>query len=237
MGAMVLMPIWVTRGTLSTQTALRVWEEGGDDGSYHVWYTHPVSGKPTANSSISKEEYRRLQKKVPGGWPTYAEQQAMLAGNFAKPAATVTVRTLPVGRWAYFDVINVGTTGWRRVWAVWGAGAFWNVITLPFVYLAYVQPERKKRLFRDGQATLGRIVSKETSKSDDGTRYSLKYAFDPSSSGSRRASSTGNETTAEQDVDLREWEDALEGDEVWVLHWPGRAKPSTLYGYGPYVVG
>jgi len=235
LAAMVFMPIWVTRGTLSTQAVVRAWEQRGEDTSYHVRYVHPISGKANAKSSISRAEYRRLATHVPTGRRTPAEE-ALEVGNVATPAATVTVRTLPVGRWAYYDVINAGTTGWKKVWAVWAFGAFWNAVTSLFVYLAFVKPARTKRLYRDGQATLGRIVSKRISKSDDTTRHILEYAFDPSSSPSRRAAA-GNALTAEQDVDQREWEDALEADEVWVLHWPGRPKPSTLYGYGPFVVG
>jgi hypothetical protein len=145
------------------------------------------------------------------------------------------VKTLRVGRWAYYDVINVGTSRWKRVGAIWAFGAFWNALLSVFVYLAFVRPERQKRLIRDGQATLGRIVSKRVSKGEDSTRHILTYAFNPSATSMTRRSA-GDEANAEQDVDPAEWADALEGDEVWVLHWQGRAKPSALYGYGPFVV-
>jgi hypothetical protein len=73
-------------------------------------------------------------------------------------------------------------------------------------------------------------------KREDSTRHILEYRFNRSGtslSAARR--NAEDEVTSEQDVQPEQWADALEGDEVWVIHPTGQAKPSVLYAYGPFV--
>ena len=118
---------------------------------------------------------------------------------------------------------------------VWLFGALWNAVVSVFFYMAYVAPARKLRLQRHGEASLGRIVAKRTEEGEGSAVYILEYAFVPGRRDARRV--VGDETKDKQTVEKREWDDVVEGDEVWVVHWPGRPKPSALYGVGPFVFG
>ena len=231
LGAMLFMPLWQMLGTTSMTPATRVWTTSSNTKttktSYHVEYRDPVSGK-LKETGIGRAEFDRLSKLLPVKNAEPVQKSSVVA-----PAARVTAKSLKVGQWHYTDVIDAGSSGWKTVGFIWLFGLFWNAIVSVFAFMIYVQPWRDKRLRRDGDASPGRIIEKRTAKGNKGrTRYLLKYAFSPRGGMSLRRRPSEEETTAEEDVSKDEWEAAAEGDEVWVLHWPGRAKPSALWGVG-----
>jgi hypothetical protein len=235
--AMVFMPVWALAGKESTAAVTRAWTTRSKNSTtYRIAYVDPTDGRTTRDDSVSRKEFDRLSRLLPTRGT--AETQAVEADPNDAPAATTTVRSLGVGAYTYRGVVEPGASGWGTVGFVWLFGLFWNGIVSVFFFAVYVGPFRDKRLHRHGESTLGRITGKTTRRgSKGGTRYVLKYAFTPSRRGITERTRDVGEATGEYTVERSQWEETAEGDEVWVLHWPGRAKPSALYGYGPYAAG
>jgi hypothetical protein len=234
--AMVFMPFWVLAGTDTTTTVTRVWTtRSKNTTSYRIEYTDPADGRSTREDTVTGQEYERLSRllKTPGA------VDAVEADPTLPPAAALKVRSLRIGPYTHRGVIEPGASGWGTVGVVWLIGLFWNGIVSIFFYLIYVAPMREKRLHRNGDATLGRITGKTTRRGQKGgTRYVLKYTFTPPRRGiSERSRRDDGESSSEYVVERAQWDAAAEGDEVWVLHWPDRAKPNVLYGYGSYCAG
>ncbi len=227
--AMAGIVIWQLAGKETEVTAIRIWEGQTQKGgtTRHVEYGNPVSGK-LEQASINKTEYARLATIMPQGKIIPPKEEK-------NTHPKVRLKTLVVGKWNYTDVIEQGSSGWKRVGLVWAFGGFWNLIMGFAVLAAFVIPAREKKLHRIGIAVPGKITVKTTGRGSKGrTRYLLAYSYTPVGESARDASTelAGDE----QDVTLAEWNAANEGDEIWVLHWPGKVQPSVIYGLGPYIV-
>jgi hypothetical protein len=213
----------VTRAYTSTSSKNRT--------TYYVEYVDPsppAKTKRTKRDSIGRAEYERLLHALSASNRTEPASRPTTA-----PAPTVNVKTLQVGRWHYTGLIEPGSSGWKTVGLVWLFGLFWNAIVGLFAFGVYVVPWKDKRLRRDGEASPGRIVQKRTAKGSKGTtRYILTYTFTPTTGFGTRPRPGDPQVTEEQVVARTEWDAASEGDEVWVLHWPGKLKPNVLWGMG-----
>jgi hypothetical protein len=230
LGAMLFLPIWQLCGTESMAPATRAWASSTRRSTnYQVEYVDPVTGKLRQRGGLARVEFDRIAKLLR---IQDAARTSVDADTKPSPVPVVRVKTLKIGQWHYSDVIAAGSSGWKAVGGVWAMGLFWNAIIGVFAFMVYVQPWRQWRLRRNGEASPGRIVEKRTMSGSKGRRrYVLKYAFSPGARSGRNRPG-GEESIAEQDVTKSAWDAASEGDEVWVLHWPGKAKPSALWEMG-----
>jgi hypothetical protein len=225
--AMLAMPAWVLSGQNTTTPVTRVWSDVSKGKTYYrLAYIDPATGKPSGQSTIDRAEYERLSKLLATSRPVEADPNA-------PSPPMVTVHTLGTGTFSHSEVLMPGESGWKTVGLIWLFGLFWNGILSFFVFAVWVGPHQERNLYRDGEATLGRLTAKSTARrSKGGTTYLLTYAFTPSRGGMMPKSSA--EASGKQTVEKNEWERASEGEAVWVLHWPGKDKPSLLYGHGSF---
>lgn len=107
-------------------------------------------------------------------------------------------------------------------WAI-----FWNGILASFFYMFWVQPIRRKQLYRSGRGTPGTIVHKRSQSG--GKTLTFKVAY-------RYTSDTGASLSAEMKTSRDRWEQATIGQPVTVLYWPDNPRRSIVYELGEYRV-
>jgi hypothetical protein len=139
---------------------------------------------------------------------------------------TATVRGLGTPP-LYYDQLIEPTD---NLWFNWGGillfASFWNGILSVFLYSAYFQPWRVRRLYRNGQVGFGVITEKFRTTGKNRTNY-LKYEFFTED----QQKGTGKMPVADQSA----YDAAFVGQNVIVLHKAGKAKPSILYDCGGYI--
>ena len=101
---------------------------------------------------------------------------------------------------------------------------FWCFCTGLLVMEVYIRPWQLKRLHRRGHATPGVITDRQVDDSGENRTYTLSYSFRVND----------RYETAKMTVHADDYYAAKIGQQVAVLHWPRRSKPSTIYGLGDY---
>jgi hypothetical protein len=200
--------IWAIAGGDHTARVTRIWIERGHKGStnYRVAFTYPLpTGPRQTNDTIDSDQFQRLNATAP-------EQR------------TLQVRAINVGP-IFFDKPIEGASGaWAYVAGVWFFTLFWCAITGVFVHFLYIQPYRQRLLYRSGEVTSGKIVSKRTIRGKS-TSYNLRYAF---------TLPDGRTFEKEMSTQRALWEKAQVDQPVTVLYSPAHPKRSIVYDYGPY---
>ena len=97
-----------------------------------------------------------------------------------------------------------------------------------FVYAIWVKPIQSRLLYKNGESTAGKLVSKRV-RTGKSSSYYVSYRFnDPS---------TGQEYESEIQVwKVEDWQQAVESQPVTVLFAKNNPKRSTIYEYGGYRV-
>jgi len=210
--------IWRVAGTdidgVATQISIHHSSKGGT--SYSMTYNYRWNGiVRSASRSINSTQFSRLQ----GG--------NRIVKNQADIHVPVRVRTAGIGRFVYAEPILEGDNEAGNFFLMFFMAAFWNGITWIFGYLFWISPWRIHRLYKKGTPALGTITDKTTTRGGKGsTYYNLLYEFETPATGKAKGKQT---------VSFAQWDQAHIGDEVTVLHWEGKAKPSVIYEYGPYI--
>ena len=112
-------------------------------------------------------------------------------------------------------------SAWDTVGSVVLFAAFWNAIVMVFIHQAWLAPMRIRRLLREGNVTIGRIVSRR-SRRHKGMHYYATFQFQE----------PGRLRDLSQEVrlpDQERYELAEEGKEVTVLY--DRRKPKKAIAY------
>ncbi|HET6248375.1 MAG TPA: DUF3592 domain-containing protein [Tepidisphaeraceae bacterium] len=109
----------------------------------------------------------------------------------------------------------------RDWWFVWAWALVWNSIMLAVLYSAWIVPMRYKRLVREGEPVVGRIMAvNSTGKS--GTFHRVKYEF-------RTAGLSPIRHANEMTVTSKEYDGASAGDSIVVLYDPRRPHRNVAY--------
>lgn len=141
------------------------------------------------------------------------------------PPVRMTLRILDAGSWQWVDKASNFMTDWRAIglcigldlWMFWLIGGHFGRHLHSWW--------RCRSLYRLGIATRGVVVCKRHSRA---TRFWIDYAF---------TTPDGHQHKATQRVDMLLFQQVREGEEVTVLHFEGKPKPSVVYEYGGFRCG
>ena len=191
--------------------------------SSKVWHSAKHGDTYTLNYRFEADGETRLDSaKV--SWSVY---QTYLNPAFGQTNPPVTVHYLGVGPLHHAALRETGSPwseiGFLTLWAV-----FWNGVLSFFVYAIWVKPIRARLLYKNGEATAGKLLRKRMSTGKSSTYY-VGYRFkDPYS---------GQDYESEIQVwKADDWAQAVEGQPVTVLFAKGNPKRSTVYEFGGYRV-
>lgn len=154
---------------------------------------------------------------------TEAEYQATSQGQ------TVPVKYLALGPKVYSIALLPGRNPMPNYafLAVFTLG--WNGVVFGILYMAYILPKIRRSLYREGEATVGKITNKRVDEGE-GTLYTLFYEFtlDPLVS----SQTIGGRVQ----VSKAEYEAANIGDELTILYNPHKPRFNVSYRHGGYGV-
>ena len=209
--------IWLVAGHdiegTATQLSRSHSRKNGD--SYTLAYTYKLNGTTKSSTrSITDAQFAQLL----GGERPRTDR--------ATVHIPIRVRTAGVGPWVYAEPILDGDEQWRSFALLVVGALFWNAILSIFVWFAWISPWRTRRLYRMGTPVEGKITGKGMHSTKRTTFYDLGYEFTAADVGHVKATQT---------VRRWLWTSAERGQEVTVLYWPGKKKPSIIYEYGDYV--
>lgn len=209
---LVAMPgiiVWAVAGHDYAAHVTRLWTDKDSKGRrtrYNANFTYTLpTGQRQSREFIASSQYRQLMRVAP-------------------QSRTLTIRAIKVGPFVYDKPITSNGDAWASVVGVWFFGLFWCAITGVFVYLLYLQPFRQRLLYRSGDITPGKIVSKRTQRGKTTTHY-LRYVF---------TLPDGRQFEKEMNTKRALWETAQVDQPVTVLYFPANPKRSIVYDFGPY---
>jgi hypothetical protein len=200
--------LWAAAGDDHIAKVTRIWTDRGSKGRtrYNAAFTYTLATGPRPSKEIiTSAQYQRLYKTAPQD-------------------RTLRIRAIKVGPLFYDKHIDSSATAWSYVVGVWCFSLFWCAVTGVFVYLLYIQPYLQRRLYRSGETTPGKIISKRTQRGKTTTNY-LRYAF---------TLPDGRQFEKEMPTKRTLWEIAQIDQPVTVLYSPSNPKRSVVYDYGPY---
>ena len=212
-GYLVFLLAWRLLGAdyPATVTGAKVWHSSKRGDSYALNYRFEAGGETRLDSA-----------KV--SWSVYQTYRNPVASQTNPP---VTVHYLAVGP-LHHSALRESGSPWSEIsfmilWTV-----FWNGVMSLFVYQMWVKPIRTRRLYKNGDATTGKLVSKRV-RTGKSSSYYVSYRFNDPYSGQAYESEI-------QVWKADDWAQAVEGQPVTVLFAHNNPKRSTVYEFGGYRV-
>jgi hypothetical protein len=163
-----------------------------------ITYDYPWRGQRISDSArVSADAYQKLQS-----------------------SQTVKVHALGIGGHIFSELdVTPGQYTASR-WFLWPWALAWNGM----LFFMLRQPLQARRLVRDGEPVVGKIVNKKA-YGGKSARYRVSYEYSPPAGGARQ----GGMTVARADFDS-----ASTGKEVTVLYDPNCPGSAAVYEYGDY---
>jgi hypothetical protein len=181
--------------------------------NYHVTYRFNAGGQEmTDRAKVELGDFERF-KGLLGG----PEEARSVKVRYFALAGPLSQARLPAYESPW------GLIGFLVVFAL-----FWNGIMWVFLHSIWIKPMLTRRLYVTGDATTGRVVSKQTVRGGKSSTYRVSYTFkDPV---------TGEEVAGSVDTNWERFAAVQEGDEVTVLYRANKPSRNVPYELGGYEV-
>jgi hypothetical protein len=156
------------------------------------------------------------------GWSVYQIYQHQTLGQTNPP---VTVHYLGLGP-LHHSALREGGSLWSQIGSLTLWAGFWNGVLSIFVYQIWIKPLRARQLYKYGNSTSGKLLSRRV-RTGKSSSYYVSYRFNDPLSGQVYESEI-------QVWNTEDWQQAVEGQAVTVLFAQNNPKRSTVYEFGGY---